>query len=208
MATSVPSSPLQPSFEAVFMRVYRRALELASLKGWLHVHGAVVGFGDHRVAIVGPSSAGKTTLAIGLLCEGANVEVDETFFTRDREVVGVARRFHVKPGTLTLMNSVQWLVDAPMLGSLPIRAVDPTEHGFTWDLPVGPLRDLVVLRRTDGPSRLESARTPLVVQEFICQVLPRLEPRTAPLCASRLNWWRQPGAMSSMPVRMARHRSW
>jgi HPr kinase/phosphorylase len=175
---SVVASPDQ-LFAVVFQRVYHRALELGSLKGWLHVHGAVAGFGGHRVALVGPSSAGKSTLAIGLLCEGANVEVDESFFTRDGEVVGVARRFHVKPGTLTLLNSVQWLMDAPVLSSPSSRAVDPTEHGYAWDLPVGPLHDIVLLRRTDGPSRLEPAPTSLGVQEVIGQVLPFLEPRRA-----------------------------
>lgn len=163
--------------EVVYRRVYRRAMELASLKGWLRVHGAVAGFGGHRVAVVGAGAAGKTTLTVGLLCLGARVEVDESFLARQGDVVGVARRLHVKPGTLTFMKSAPWLLDAPSIGPPPVRAVDPTEHGFPWDLPVGPIEDLVVLRRTDGPSQLMPAPASRVVQEIINQVFPVLEPR-------------------------------
>jgi hypothetical protein len=163
--------------DVVYMRVYRRAMELASLKGWLRVHGAVAGFGGRRAAMVGAGAAGKTTLTVGLLGLGASVEVDESFLTRDGDVVGVARRLHVKPGTVTFMESAPWLADAPALGPLPVRVVDPTEHGFGWDLPLGPIGDLIVLRRTDGPSRLEPASSSLVVQEIISQVFPVLEPR-------------------------------
>jgi hypothetical protein len=166
-------------FEVLFTRVYQRVVELASLKGWVHVHGAVAGFGGQRVALVGPSTAGKTTLAIGLLDQGMNVEADESFFTRDGEVISVARRFHVKPGTLTFLNSVQWLADAPAFDSSPVRAVDPTEHGYGWNLPIGPLQDVIVLRRTEGASKLESASTSEVVEEVIGQALPFLEQRRA-----------------------------
>ena len=163
--------------DQVSMRVYRRALELASLKGWLRVHGAVAGLGGRRVVVIGAAAAGKTTLAIGLLCEGANVEVDESFLARDGQVVGVARRLHVKPGTLAMVPAAPWLEDAPTLGPLPVRVVDPTEHGFAWELPIGPVHELIVLRRTDGPSRLEPISPSLVVQEVLDQVFPVLESR-------------------------------
>jgi hypothetical protein len=167
----------EETLDSVYMRVNRRAMELASLKGWLRVHGAVAGFGGRRVAVVGSGAAGKTTLAVGLLCEGAAVEVDESFLTRDGQVVGVARRLHVKQGTMAHVKAAPWLVDAPVLGSPPIRVVDPTEHGFAWDMPIGPIQDLIVLRRTDGPSRLEPTPASLVVQEVMGQVFPVLEPR-------------------------------
>jgi hypothetical protein len=163
--------------DQVSMRVYRRAMELASLKGWLRVHGAVAGIGGRRVAVIGDVAAGKTTLSVGLLCEGANVEVDESFLTRDGQVVGVARRLHVKPGTVAMLPSASWLEAAPKLGPLPVRVVDPTEHGFAWELPVGPIQDLVVLRRTEGPSSVEPMVPSLVVQEVLDQVFPVLEPR-------------------------------
>jgi hypothetical protein len=163
--------------DEVSMRVYRRAMELASLKGWLRVHGAVAGFGERRVAVIGAAAAGKSTLSVGLLCEGANVEVDESFLARNGQVVGVARRLHVKPGTVSVVPAASWLAEAPALGPLPVRVVDPTEHGFAWELPIGPVQDLIVLRRTDGPSRLEPILPTLVVQEVLDQVFPVLESR-------------------------------
>jgi hypothetical protein len=163
--------------DQVSMRIYRRAMELASLKGWLRVHGAVAGLGERRVAVIGAAAAGKTTLSVGLLCEGTNVEVDESFLARDGQVVGVARRLHVKPGTLALMPAASWLEDAPALGPLPVRVVDPTEHGFAWELPIGPVHELIVLRRTDGPSHVEPIVPSLVVQEVLDQVFPVLESR-------------------------------
>jgi hypothetical protein len=164
--------------DSVFTRVYRRASELASLKGWLRVHGAVAGVGGRRVVVIGPSGAGKTTLALGLLDVGAAVEVDESFVTCGPEVVGVARRFHVQPDTADVLGCCPWLDDSPRLGISPIRAVDPTEHGFAWSLPAGPVEHVVVLRRTDGASSVEEAPFGLVVQEIITQVFPLLEARS------------------------------
>jgi len=167
----------EEALDCVFARVYRRAVELASLKGWLRVHGAVAGADGHRVAVVGPAGAGKTTLAVGLLCEGAAVEVDESFVIRDGEVMGVARRLHAQPGTFELVTSASWAADAPAFGRSPVRLVDPTEHGFPWALPRAPIEHVMVLRRTEGPSRMEPAPAALVVQEVIRQAFPVLEPR-------------------------------
>ena len=168
---------LDAVLDAVYMRIYRRAMELASLKGWLRVHGAVASLGARRVAVVGAGAAGKTTLSIGLLELGANVECDESFLTRNAQVVGVARRFHIKPGTLELMADSAWLRDVPTVGSLPVRVLDPSEHGFGWDLPVGPITDLIALRRTDEASRIEGSSAQVLVQEIIAQVFAVLEPR-------------------------------
>ncbi len=44
---------LDDLLDVVYMRIYRRAMELASLKGWLRIHGAVVAVGGRRVAVVG-----------------------------------------------------------------------------------------------------------------------------------------------------------
>jgi HPr kinase/phosphorylase len=163
--------------DVVFGRVYRRATELASLKGWVRVHGALVGVNGRRIAVVGAGSFGKSTLCIGVLCQGGQVEVDESFVTRDGQALGVARRFHIKPGTAAVVPAATWLADAPTFGDPPNRAVDPTEHGFAWDLHVGPIDDMVLLRRTDGPSRLESTAATEAVREVMGQTFPLLETR-------------------------------
>jgi hypothetical protein len=164
--------------DIAYGRVYRRATELASLKGWVRVHGALATCGGRRFAIIGPGWAGKSTLAVGLLCRGANVEVDESFVTLDGQAFGVARRFHIKEGTAAVTGA-GWLNAAPTFGQPSIWSVDPTEHGFAWELPVGPVDAVVLLRRTDGPSRLEPVPATEVVREMIGQTFPLFESRAA-----------------------------
>jgi len=170
------SSP-EEMLDVLFGRVYRRATELASLKGWVRIHGAVADVGARRVVVVGAGYAGKTTLSVGLLAEGCRVEVDESFVTRDGNVFGVARRLHVKPGTLELLPTAGWLSDAPVFGELPMRAVDPTEHGFDWDIGSGPIDALFVLRRTDEPSWVRDETATQAVQNLMTQVFPVVESR-------------------------------
>jgi hypothetical protein len=163
--------------DIVFTRIHRRAAELASLLGWLRVHGAVVGTDDGRVTLIGPSGSGKTTISMDLLSRGARVEADESFVVRGGEVIPVARRLHVQPGTRDLLIDCSWLGDAPEFGPEHVRIVDPTEHGFDWTIRRGPVGHVVVLRRTEGPTTLEALPFERVLQEVIGQALPVLEPK-------------------------------
>lgn len=164
--------------DEVFARAHRRAFELASLKGWVRFHGAVLTVDGSRIAVVGDSGAGKTTLAMAVLAGGGAVETDESFVARDGEVFSVARRFHVKPGTAELVPSAPWLADAPVLdGDPPLQLVDPTEHGLAWRLPVGPVDHVVQVERTSGASRLEPVGASVVVQGLIAESFPVVESR-------------------------------
>jgi hypothetical protein len=163
--------------DCVFPRVYRRALELAALKGWSRFHGATVGFAGRRLALVGPSGAGKTTLAIGLLARGGTVEGDESFLTDGADVVAVTRRFHVKPESLPVLPEAPWLAAVPPTSPENLRMVDPTEHGLPWVLRSGPLDHLVLVRPTDGASSIEPAVATAAVQELIGQAFPLVEAR-------------------------------
>lgn len=166
--------------DEVFARVHRRAFELASLKGWVRFHGAVASIAGSRVAIVGPSGAGKTTVALALLAGGAAVETDESFVARGGDVFSVARRLHVKPGTAERLSGLPWLVDAPVLdGDPPLRVVDPTDHGLPWRLPLGPIDHVVVLQRVDGPSTVVPIAASAVVQGLIEECFPVTEARSA-----------------------------
>ncbi len=89
----------------------------------------------------------------------------------------MARRFHVKPGTLEVLANLEWLHDLATLGPLPVRVLDPSEHGYSWDLALGPITDLVALRRTEGPSHIEPASAQAIVQDIITEVFAVLEPR-------------------------------
>ena len=166
--------------DEVFARVHRRAFELASLKGWVRFHGAVVTVDGARMAIVGESGSGKTTLALELLVAGGAVETDESFVARGGQVFSVARRFHAKPGTVELMPAATWLDDAPVLdGDPPLRLIDPTEHGWRWRLPLGPIDHVVLLERTAGPSSIEAIGARAVVQELIVEAFPVTESRAS-----------------------------
>ncbi|CAN5441588.1 hypothetical protein BH10ACT1_BH10ACT1_33950 [soil metagenome] len=166
--------------DEVFARAHRRAFELASLKGWVRFHGAVLSIGASRVAIVGPSGAGKTTLALALLQGGAAFETDESFVARDGSVFSVARRLHVKPGTADHVPTATWIQDAPVLdGDPPLRVIDPTEHGLPWDVALGPIDHLVVLERRAGPSSIGAVAASTVVQGLIAESFPVTESRAA-----------------------------
>lgn len=166
--------------DEVFARAHRRAFELASLKGWVRFHGAVVSVAGSRVAIVGRSGSGKTTLALALLEAGATFETDESFVARGGLVFGVARRLHVKPGTMDHLPGATWIGDAPILdGDPPLRVVDPTDHGRPWIVSKGPIAHLVVLDRVDGPSSIEPIAASTVVQGLIAESFPVTESRAA-----------------------------
>lgn len=164
--------------DEVFARAHRRAFELASLRGWVRFHGAVLSVGGSRVALVGPSGAGKTTTALALLAGGAAFETDESFVARDGLVFSVARRLHVKPGTAARVPGADWLDEAPILdGDPPLRVVDPTEHGLPWEVVLGPIDHLVVLERVDGPSTIAAIEASTVVQGLIAESFPVTESR-------------------------------
>lgn len=165
--------------DAVFARIHRRAFELASLAGWLRVHGAVMSIGGCRMALIGPSGAGKTTLALQALAAGHAVEGDESFLCRDGQVVTVPRRFHVKPGASARVPAARaWLADAPVLdGDPPLRLLDPTEAGHPWRLPVAPLDRLVIIERGPGPSHRHPVPTAAALPAIVAQAFPTVEPR-------------------------------
>ncbi len=166
--------------DEVFARCHRRAFELASLRGWVRFHGAVASIDGFRFALVGPSGAGKTTLAAALLSSGASVETDESFVAREGQVVSVARRLHVKAGTAAIGADLSWSAEAPVLdGDPPLHVVDPTEHGFEWHLPTGSLDAVVLVDRTDSPSSVQPIGASTAVQRLIAESFPVVESRAS-----------------------------
>ena len=69
--------------DLIYRRVHQRAFELASLRGWVRLHAAVVDGAGGRTLIVAPSGTGKTTLSCRLLLDGAAVAADESVMIRD-----------------------------------------------------------------------------------------------------------------------------
>jgi hypothetical protein len=181
--------------DAVFERVHRRAFELASLLGWVRFHGAVLSVGRRRLALTGSSGSGKTTLAAATLMEGGEVESDESFLTRDGHVIAVPRRWHVRPATLDLLPEASWLNGAPVLdGDPPLRLVDPSEHGFNWPLPNGPVDAVVVLSGGGaGESVLARLDGTSVVRSLVNESFPLSESRAAVVRHASALAFRSPG---------------
>jgi hypothetical protein len=139
--------------DAVHVRAHRRAFELASLSGWARVHAATVDLDGVRVLVVGPSGAGKTTLATRLLLDGADVQGDESVLVRRGESLAVPRALHLKPGAAALLPDVaDALAAAPVVGEVTV--IDPARLGRPVSLRLAPVAHVVLLagapERRDG----------------------------------------------------------
>jgi hypothetical protein len=130
--------------DVVHVRAHRRAFELASLAGWARVHAATVDLDGARVLVVGPSGAGKTTLATRFLLDGADVQGDESVLVRRGESFAVPRALHLKLGADRVLPEL-----APVLPSLPVvnavTLLDPARIGRPVTLQVAPVAHVVLL---------------------------------------------------------------
>ena len=147
--------------DAVHVRAHRRAFELASLSGWARVHAATIDLATTegrrtRVLVVGPSGAGKTTLATRLLLDGADVQGDESVLVRRGESLAVPRALHLKPGaTAVLPELAAVLPELPVIGEVTV--LDPARVGRPVTLRIAPVEHVVVLV---GPPHETGAHEP------------------------------------------------
>jgi hypothetical protein len=159
--------------DAIHVRAHRRAFELASLAGWSRVHAATIDLPAGRVLVVGPSGAGKTTLAARLLLDGADVQGDESVLVRRGASLAVPRALHLKPGFGRVLPEL-----APLAGSLPsvggVTVLDPGRRGRPWRLHEAPIAHVVLL---DGPGavRCTSADRGAVLEALLADAFPVTE---------------------------------
>ena len=122
----------------------------ACMSGTVVLHAASLIANRRRILIIGPSGAGKTTLAVMALRAGWSVEGDELVYLTEGGALALPRRFHIKAEGLS--NFPNW---ARRLRALPemqgdgrsIYAFDPTEFGYDWRIERGPVAGLVYLDR-------------------------------------------------------------
>ncbi|GAC1408450.1 MAG: hypothetical protein NVSMB64_16720 [Candidatus Velthaea sp.] len=131
----------RPARDAWFRAAFYGSRELfrlsaARLESCWPLYGAGIALGSKAVVVLGPSGAGKTTLALALLARGARFYGDECIFI-DRAsgiVDGLARSLMIRERSLGLLSSVRGLRSAcernPFQGQAPTRvwyAIDPDE---------------------------------------------------------------------------------
>ena len=166
--------------DAVYVRAHRRAFELASLAGWSRVHAATVDLGGMRLLVVGPSGAGKTTLAVRLLFDGEAVQGDESVLVHRTGVsFAVPRAFHVKDGTVEVVPELATLTGLPRVEDVTV--LDPTLVRAPWELAEAPVDHVVLLERDanptggDHPPSVEPVPGPVVLQALVQQAFPVTE---------------------------------
>jgi hypothetical protein len=130
--------------DLVHVRAHRRAFELASRSGWARVHAATVDLDGARVLVVGPSGAGKTTLATRLLLDGADVQGDESVLVRRGDSLAVPRALHLKPGADRVLPELAGVLPAlPVVGEVTV--LDPARVGRPVTLRRAPVAHVVLL---------------------------------------------------------------
>ncbi len=182
--------------DLIYRRVHQRAFELASLRGWVRLHAAVVDGAGGRTLIVAPSGTGKTTLSCRLLLDGAAVAADESVMIRNGVALPVARRFHLKSDLEAAVPDLRpYTTDLPSLGDGSVRAFDPSEANFPWFVTQAQVAHVVLLERGVERSSLAPDSAIAVMPEIVAESFPHQEPTGALLAEiaallARARCWR------------------
>jgi hypothetical protein len=159
----------QGVLDVVYRRMYQRAFELASLRGWVRIHAATVDLPSGRALISAASGAGKTTLACALRMAGADVPADESVLVRGGQAIPVPRRFHVKvPAGASLPSLGPIVEDSPKLADGSVAAIDPLSLGGDWVISERPVQAVYMLERSSDSSVQHLAAVeamPLLIDE-------------------------------------------
>ena len=182
--------------DLIYRRVHQRAFELASLRGWVRLHAAVVDGPGGRTLIVAPSGTGKTTLSCRLLLDGAAVAADESVMIRNGIALPVARRFHLKSDLEAAVPDLgPYTTELPSLGGGSVRAFDPSEANFPWSVTQAQVAHVVLLERGVERSTLTPGSAVAVMPEIVAESFPHQEPTGALLAEiaavlTRAQCWR------------------
>jgi hypothetical protein len=162
---------------ATLERLVRHVTDRLAREGTYAVHASALVHRGEAVMISGKSRAGKTTLALALVCRGLGILSDELALSAPdaRTILPYRRGLHIRPGTPELIAPLGFFRDRPF---------HPLSGGFQWTLPTSELADI-------SPSCL-AGPAPL---RHVVLLLPRDEKMTATL---------EPIAKGSLTVELAR----
>jgi hypothetical protein len=175
-ALALATTP-QAACDAIVARSLRRAVELASLKGWVRVRGALLDLDGSRILLVGPSGAGKTVLALRLALDGAVFQGDDSVLLRDGATLAVPCLPILRPGAEELMPELAGALPPAWHAGGPARLDPRGALEAPWRLRIARVDHVVVLERT--------GRNAICAPSAPAHVLPDLAGALAPVTESR-----------------------
>ncbi len=118
------------------------------------VHGATVVIDGKRLLIVAGKGTGKSTLALGLMAMGHDVEGDEHLVIGQDGVIARPRSLRIKPHSLEMVGDLPPSVwQSPSYRTpygMRLYAVSPALFGRPWRITPGPLHSLVFAEANHG----------------------------------------------------------
>ncbi|MGA3361704.1 MAG: hypothetical protein ABSD82_06710 [Solirubrobacteraceae bacterium] len=158
--------------DAIHERSQRRAFELAELKGWLMLRGALVDVGERRLLLLGPPGAGKTILTLRLGLCGAAIQGDDRVLFRHGQLLAVPRPLAVPEDAGELVPELAAIVsELPRAGGRPL--LDPARAlALPWRLRIAPADHVVALER----AATQTGARPVAPNEILGALASALAP--------------------------------
>ncbi len=167
----------------IYMRAHRRAFELAHLKGWILLRGALVDINRRRVLLVGGPGAWLTLVALRLALNGAAFQGADSVLLRDGLVIAV-------PRPLMLEGDAERQVPelAAIVPRLPqsdgVAVLDPARDlAMVWQLRTAPVDHVVVLEPEPGALVVEPTGAAEILAELARALSPTSERPPPPIAA-------------------------
>jgi hypothetical protein len=183
------ATTVQEVCDAIVARSLRRAVELASLKGWVRLRGALVDLDGSRVLLVGSSGAGKTVLALRLALGGAVFQGDDSVLLREGLTLAVPCLPILRPGAEALLPEFAGSLQPASRAYGPVTLEARAAPEAPWRLRMARIDHVVVLER--------SGRHAICAPTVPARVLPHLAGALAPVTESRPAMVRALAAMLS-----------